>query len=159
MAEMTFNKQLTALLVIDPDNDFISEGGKIWPRIKAVAEANNCVPHVLQVLNAARQAKLRLFYAIIIGTVRATTKPGSMLRLFRRRRGKTKASNTARGVAKSVPSSRPGQARSSPKSIGVPAASPTRISIYGSRSTASISSSSSVSSQHAKLRQRHCDYG
>jgi ureidoacrylate peracid hydrolase len=31
MAEMTFNKQLTALLVIDPYNDFISDGGKIWP--------------------------------------------------------------------------------------------------------------------------------
>jgi ureidoacrylate peracid hydrolase len=34
------------------------------PRIKAIAEANNCVPHMLQVLNAARQAKLRLFYAM-----------------------------------------------------------------------------------------------
>src|SRR5215471_10045008 len=32
---------------------FISEGGKIWPRIKAVAEANNCVPHMLEVLQAA----------------------------------------------------------------------------------------------------------
>jgi hypothetical protein len=50
MAEMTFNNQLTALLVIDPYNDFISEGDKIWPRIKAVAEANNCLPHMLQVL-------------------------------------------------------------------------------------------------------------
>ncbi len=40
-------------------NDFISEGGKIWPRIKAVAEANNCVPHMQQVLQAAREAKVR----------------------------------------------------------------------------------------------------
>jgi hypothetical protein len=39
--------------VIDPYNDFIYEGGKIWPRIKAVAEANNCVPHMQQVLNTA----------------------------------------------------------------------------------------------------------
>ena len=31
---------LTALLVIDPDNDFISDGGKLWNRVKAVAEAN-----------------------------------------------------------------------------------------------------------------------
>jgi hypothetical protein len=44
MAKMTYEKQLTALLVIDPYNDFISEGGKIWPRIQAVAEANNCFP-------------------------------------------------------------------------------------------------------------------
>jgi ureidoacrylate peracid hydrolase len=60
----TSDNGITALLVIDPYNDFISEGGKIWPRIRAVAEANNCVAHMLQVLNAARQAKLRVFYAM-----------------------------------------------------------------------------------------------
>jgi ureidoacrylate peracid hydrolase len=64
MATMMGEHQLTALLVVDPYNDFISEGGKIWPRIKAVAEANNCVPHMLQVLTAARKAKLRVFYAM-----------------------------------------------------------------------------------------------
>ena len=64
MATITYDKQLTALLVVDPYNDFISEGGKIWPRIKAVAEANNCVPHMQQVLNAARKAKLRIFFAM-----------------------------------------------------------------------------------------------
>ena len=60
----TYDKGITALLVVDPYNDFISEGGKIWPHIKAVAEANNCVPHMLEVLNAARKAKLRVFYAM-----------------------------------------------------------------------------------------------
>jgi nicotinamidase-related amidase len=64
MANLKFDKEITALLVIDPYNDFISEGGKIWPRIKAVAEANNCVPNMLQVLNAARKAGLRVFYAL-----------------------------------------------------------------------------------------------
>jgi ureidoacrylate peracid hydrolase len=64
MAEMAFDKQLTALLLIDPYNDFISEGGKIWPRIRAVAEANGCIPHMLQVLHAARKAGLRVFYAL-----------------------------------------------------------------------------------------------
>jgi nicotinamidase-related amidase len=64
MANLTFGRENTALLVIDPYNDFISEGGKIWDRIKAVAEANNCVPNMLQVLKAARQAKLRIFYAM-----------------------------------------------------------------------------------------------
>ena len=61
---MTFDREGTGLLVIDPYNDFISEGGKIWPRIKAVAEANNCVPNMLQVLSVARAAKLRVFYAM-----------------------------------------------------------------------------------------------
>jgi nicotinamidase-related amidase len=64
MAIITYSKELTALLVVDPYNDFISEGGKIWPRIKAVAEANNCVPNMLKVLGAARQARLRVFFAM-----------------------------------------------------------------------------------------------
>jgi len=64
MLKWTYNKQLTALLVIDPYNDFISEGGKVWDRLKTVAEANDCVPHMLQVLNAARKAGLPVFYAL-----------------------------------------------------------------------------------------------
>lgn len=64
MAKLKFEKEITALLVIDPYNDFISEGGKVWERLKGVAEANHCVPHMLQVLNAARKAKLRVFYAL-----------------------------------------------------------------------------------------------
>jgi nicotinamidase-related amidase len=64
MATITCEKPITALLVVDPYNDFISEGGKIWNRIRGVAEANDCVPHMLQVLNALREAKLRVFYAM-----------------------------------------------------------------------------------------------
>jgi ureidoacrylate peracid hydrolase len=64
MAKAAYDKQAAALLVIDPYNDFISEGGKIWNRIRVVAEANDCVPHMVQVLNAAREAKLRVFYAM-----------------------------------------------------------------------------------------------
>src|SRR5689334_15457389 len=62
--KLTYEKGITALLVVDPYNDFISEGGKIWNRIQGVAEANNCVPNMLQVLNAAREAKLRIFFAM-----------------------------------------------------------------------------------------------
>ena len=43
---LEFEKDITALLVIDPYNDFISEGGKVWDRLKAVAEANQWVPHM-----------------------------------------------------------------------------------------------------------------
>jgi nicotinamidase-related amidase len=61
---MTYEREITALLVIDPYNDFISEGGKLWDRLKAVAESNHCVPHMLQVLSAARKVNLRIFYAL-----------------------------------------------------------------------------------------------
>jgi ureidoacrylate peracid hydrolase len=64
MTTHPYDREITALVVIDPYNDFISEGGKVWGRLRAVAEANACVPHMLQVLKAAREAKLRVFYAL-----------------------------------------------------------------------------------------------
>ncbi len=64
MSHVTYNKAITALLVIDPYNDFISEGGKLWDRVKTVAQANSCVPNMLRVLNTARKARLRIFYAL-----------------------------------------------------------------------------------------------
>jgi nicotinamidase-related amidase len=50
MLQVPYDKQITALLVIDPFNDFISEGGKVWDRLKAIAEANGCVPNMLETL-------------------------------------------------------------------------------------------------------------
>ena len=44
MANLKYDKEITAVLVSDPYNDFISEGDKTWDRLKAVAEANRCVP-------------------------------------------------------------------------------------------------------------------
>jgi nicotinamidase-related amidase len=64
MAELSYDKDTTALLVIDPYNDFLSEGGKIWDRLKGVAEANDCIPHMLEILDVARSAGLRVFYAL-----------------------------------------------------------------------------------------------
>jgi hypothetical protein len=48
----------------DPYNDFISEGSNGRDCLEHLAEANNCVPHMLQVLNAARKTDLRIFYAL-----------------------------------------------------------------------------------------------
>ncbi|ORW95501.1 isochorismatase [Mycobacterium sp. IEC1808] len=64
MTDVTYESDLTGLVVIDPYNDFISEGGKVWDRLKGVAEANQCVPHMRQVLDAARAAGVRVFYAL-----------------------------------------------------------------------------------------------
>ncbi len=61
---MKYRRSITGLVVIDPYNDFISEGGKVWDRLKPVAEANGCVEHMSQVLNAARTAGIQVFYAL-----------------------------------------------------------------------------------------------
>jgi ureidoacrylate peracid hydrolase len=56
MVKLTYEKAITALLVIDPYNDFIYDGGKIWHRVKAVAEATNTIHNMLRVLTTARKA-------------------------------------------------------------------------------------------------------
>lgn len=64
MTKLELDKEITALLIIDPYNDFIFDGGKVWDRLKTVAEANHCVPHMLQVLTAVRNAEIRVFFAL-----------------------------------------------------------------------------------------------
>jgi nicotinamidase-related amidase len=51
----------TALLIIDPYNDFLSEGGKLWPSAKEVAEGIGLLDHMRAVLAAARSHGLRVF--------------------------------------------------------------------------------------------------
>src|SRR5258708_20300752 len=63
MSAPVFEKDLTGLLVVDPYNDFISEGGVLWPLIKEIAEAVQCVPNMVAVLQAARAAGIRGFFA------------------------------------------------------------------------------------------------
>src|SRR5271155_4582665 len=63
MSKPVFEKDLTGLLVVDSYNDFISEGGILWPLIKEIAEAVQCVPNMLAVLLAARAAGIRVFFA------------------------------------------------------------------------------------------------
>jgi nicotinamidase-related amidase len=64
MSTSRYDRNDTALLVIDPYNDFISEGGKVWERLRGVAEGNDCIPHMRTILTAARNAQLRVFYAL-----------------------------------------------------------------------------------------------
>jgi nicotinamidase-related amidase len=130
VANLKFDRDITALLVIDPYNDFISEGGKIWDRIKAVAEANECVPHMLQVLNAARNAKLRVFYALHRQYRPGDYETWKYVAPIQKRGWLSKAfeHGTWGGEIRREFAPRPGDIV--PLSIGVPVASPIQIWIY-----------------------------
>ena len=94
MAQLTYEKEITGLVLIDPYNDFISEGGKIWDRIKGVAEGNQCVPHMMQILEAARKTGIRVFYAMHRRYRRGdyeTWKNATASRPFRKQRGSRKS--------------------------------------------------------------------
>ena len=43
---MSYDPSTTAILLVDPYNDFLSEGGKLWPRVKAVAEKVELLDHL-----------------------------------------------------------------------------------------------------------------
>jgi nicotinamidase-related amidase len=43
-------------LLVDPYNDFLSEGGKIWPRVQPVAEQVGLLDHLRSVVTIAREA-------------------------------------------------------------------------------------------------------
>lgn len=48
MGSVKYDKETTALLVIGPYNDFISEGGKVWGRLKALGNRQLECQEVLQ---------------------------------------------------------------------------------------------------------------
>ena len=121
MADISYQKDLTALLVIDPYNDFISEGGKIWDRIKDVAEANQCVPHMaLRWRQPGVRGSVSAMRSITV-TAAVIMRPGNTWSRFKRQVSKARSSQRAHGVARSEVSSSRNQATLWPKSIGVPA--------------------------------------
>ncbi|GAA4483008.1 cysteine hydrolase [Rhodococcus olei] len=59
----TYTTHSTAVLFVDPYNDFLSEGGKVWPQVKAVAEDNRLLDNLLAITTAARATGVRVFIA------------------------------------------------------------------------------------------------
>ena len=63
MTRADYARSRTALVLVDPYNDFLSEGGKIWPRVKEVAEAVGLHGHLRDLLAAVRAAGIPVVVA------------------------------------------------------------------------------------------------
>jgi nicotinamidase-related amidase len=61
MTERPYEGNRTGLLLVDPHNDFLSEGGQIWPRLKPVATEVGLLDNLRAVTAAARTAGIRVF--------------------------------------------------------------------------------------------------
>lgn len=61
MTGHTYDKATTALLIVDPYNDFLSEGGKVWPHVKEIALANGLVDNLRAIRRAARRVGMKIF--------------------------------------------------------------------------------------------------
>ena len=53
----------TAVVVVDPFNHFLSEGGKMWPYVKETVEQGHVVEHLGLLLQTARNHRLLVVYA------------------------------------------------------------------------------------------------
>jgi nicotinamidase-related amidase len=56
-----YPRQHTALLFVDPYNDFLAEKGKLWPRVSDVADSVKLHDNLRSVSKAARAAGLPVF--------------------------------------------------------------------------------------------------
>ena len=61
MADNSYTKEQTALLFVDPYNDFLSDGGKLWPLVEGVAREVGLLHNLRKITAASRQAGIRIF--------------------------------------------------------------------------------------------------
>jgi nicotinamidase-related amidase len=62
MSDPTYRAEHTGLLLVDPYNDFLSHGGKVFPMIEAVANDVRLLDNLRATVGAARKAGIRVFY-------------------------------------------------------------------------------------------------
>ncbi|MDX3761883.1 isochorismatase family cysteine hydrolase [Streptomyces mirabilis] len=58
----TYDSSRTAVLLVDPYNDFLSEGGKLWPALKRVATDVGLLDNLRAVVAAGRREHLQIFF-------------------------------------------------------------------------------------------------
>lgn len=57
-----YPRQRTAILIIDPVNDFLSEGGAAWELTKGTVEHNDVVGHLRQLIDGSHQRGIPLLF-------------------------------------------------------------------------------------------------
>lgn len=57
-----YDKTITGLLLVDPYNDFIAPGGKLFSRSQEVSESVNFHGHLKEIVAEARKAGIRVFF-------------------------------------------------------------------------------------------------
>jgi len=62
MADIRYNRKGTALLLVDPYNDFLSEGGKLWRVVEAVAREVGLLDNLRIITAAARKTGIPIFF-------------------------------------------------------------------------------------------------
>jgi len=62
MTSADYHQRKTALLFVDPYNDFLSEGGLVWPRLKAMAEEIKLLDNLRAIDKSVRDAGMQVVF-------------------------------------------------------------------------------------------------
>jgi nicotinamidase-related amidase len=60
MYSLSYSTKSTALLLVDPYNDFLSEGGKVWPFIRDIADEVRLLDNLRAINKAVRDAGIQV---------------------------------------------------------------------------------------------------
>ena len=63
MTKNTIDPKTTAVLIIDPQNDFLSEGGAVWDLVGSEVTRNQVVDRLERIRQAAKEAQILVFYS------------------------------------------------------------------------------------------------
>ena len=58
----SYDPKITALLCVDLYNDFLSEGGKLFPWVKDIARENNMHENIRTIVRTARKVGIRVYH-------------------------------------------------------------------------------------------------
>ena len=57
-----YSSNNTAVMIIDPFNDFLSEGSKLWRKTKETVIGINLIENLKKILSAARSSCIKVVY-------------------------------------------------------------------------------------------------
>ncbi|MFQ6013488.1 MAG: cysteine hydrolase [Thermoplasmata archaeon] len=63
MGKLKFEKGSTAVLITDPQNDFLSEGSVVWDLVGEGVKDTQVVEHLVKIREAAKAAGIPVFYS------------------------------------------------------------------------------------------------
>ncbi|MFQ5552359.1 MAG: cysteine hydrolase [Thermoplasmata archaeon] len=63
MGKIALEKGSTAVLITDPQNDFLSEGGVVWDMVGEGVKETKVVEHLVKIREAAKAAGIPVFYS------------------------------------------------------------------------------------------------
>ena len=62
MSNPVYDAQRTGLLLVDPYNDFLSDGGKLFPMLRDIAADVRLLDNLRVTVDTARKTDIQVFY-------------------------------------------------------------------------------------------------